>query len=105
MSFDLEKTKRQIEAMPRFHQIEALRILNDDETVVLNENPNGVFINLSQVPDATVMKLETYIAYVEQQQSCLEQQESAKESLSNRFFKHHRESATTNIKLPRNKGA
>lgn len=104
MTFELEKIKRQIEAMPRFHQIEALRILDGDKTVVLNENPNGVFINLSQVPGTTVAKLETYIAYVDQQQSRLEQQESAKESLSNRYFKHHRESTTTNIKIPRGTG-
>ena len=51
-------------------QLEILRILNDDPDVLLSQNNNGVFINLSNLNEATIKKLEKYIKYVNKQQMC-----------------------------------
>ena len=103
MSLGLEVMRRKVEAMSKFHQIEVLRILDADKTIVLNENPNGVFVNLTLVSEATISKLWSYIQYVEAQQSSLAQQETAKESLTNLYFKHNKEQPVTNVKIPRTK--
>ena len=101
MDANLENMKGQIESMPKFHQIEVLRLLRNDSTVVLNENKNGVFVNLSQVSEETISKLIDYVQYVETQQASLEQQESAKESLSNLYFNPNKDTNTANIKITR----
>ena len=55
-----DRIKCEVENMPKFHQVEVLRLLKAEGTVVLNENKNGVFINLSQLPEAILVKLENY---------------------------------------------
>ena len=50
--------------MPTFHQIEVLKILNEHkEEIVLNENSNGVFINLTDLSSNMLNKLTDYIEY------------------------------------------
>ena len=41
----LSTLKDQIENMPKYHQIEILKILNKNENINKNENKNGTFIN------------------------------------------------------------
>ena len=101
MSQRLDEIRQKIEAMSKFHQLEVLRILDSDKTIVLNENTNGVFVNLTLVSSTTIDKLCDYIRYVDAQQSSLEQQESAKESLANLYFKHNKEQPVTNVKISR----
>jgi hypothetical protein len=49
----LMNLKDGIENMPVVHQIEILRILYKKQTH-LNENKNGVFVNISKLNDATL---------------------------------------------------
>ena len=72
----LERVKNSIELMTKFHQIEVLRILNASEDVRLNENKNGVFVNLSKVPENLIDNLEEYIKYVNKQETSLKKQET-----------------------------
>ena len=99
MEGDLENIKKQIESMPKFHQVEVLRILSADSDVVLNENKNGVFINLSQVCSDTLSKLNEYVQYFHAQQESLQAQESTKASLSNLYFNPHKDNNTSNVKI------
>ena len=46
---DLILLKEKIEKLNKFHQIEITRILNNRDNVTLNENKNGIFINLSVI--------------------------------------------------------
>jgi hypothetical protein len=82
----LERIKEKIESMPQFHQIEVLRILEKDKVVVLNENKNGVFVNLTHAPSNVIDELIRYIGYVDQQQTRLQKQEHARVSLEKQFF-------------------
>jgi proline dehydrogenase len=86
-SMNLNTLKERIETLSQFHQIEILKILKNDETCTLNENTNGVFINLTNITTDVVTKLTNYLKYVNEQESQLNEIEQQKSSLSNTFFK------------------
>ena len=64
--------KDNIEKMSKKHQIDILRLLNDSVDVILNENSNGIFVNLSELDITILEKLETFINYVNKQQETTE---------------------------------
>ena len=74
-----------IENMPVIHQIEVLRILHTKHTQI-NENKNGVFINISKINDATLNELEDYMNYVIKQEKQLNEIEEQKQYLTKEFF-------------------
>ena len=98
---DLEKIKEKIEKMSRFHQVEVLRLLNRDSSTVLNENKNGVFVNMSQLGEDMIEKLVNYIAYVDDQQKNLQTQEHARVDLERQFFntQQNGNKETVNVKI------
>ena len=59
--------KEQIEDLTKFHQIEILKILKEDDTITLNENKNGIFINLTNLKESIVIQLEDCLKYVQKQ--------------------------------------
>ena len=61
---ELNLIREKIESMPKFNQVEVLRILSKDDTVILNENKYGTFINLTELPLEIIDNLKTYIKYV-----------------------------------------
>jgi hypothetical protein len=77
--------KDSIENMPVIHQIEVLRILYNKQTQI-NENKNGVFINISKINDITLKELENYMKYVIQQEQQLNEIEEQKQYLSKEYF-------------------
>jgi hypothetical protein len=80
--------KDQIESLNKHHQIEILRILKQDKTITLNENNNGVFINITGITEELYNKLNDYIEYVNNQKNNIETIESQKSVLENTFFKN-----------------
>ena len=76
-----------IENMPIVHQIEILRILHNKQTQI-NENKNGVFVNISKLNDTTLRELEEYMKYVIQQEKQLNEIEQQKEILTKEFFEN-----------------
>jgi len=86
-STNLNMLKENIEALTKFHQIEILKILKQHDTCTLNENTNGVFINLTNISDDVISKLKNYLNYVNEQEKELNEIEQQKSSLSNTFFK------------------
>ena len=79
--------KERIELMNKHHQIEVLRILKQNSDVVLNENSNGVFVNLTDIDSNVIKKIEDYIRYVENQTNNINVIENKKEVIENTFFK------------------
>ena len=75
-----------IEKMNKFNQIEILRIFNNDKNVTINENKNGIYINLTDLNDDIINKLSQYITYVNKQESQLVKIEKQKESFKNTYF-------------------
>ena len=83
---DLTRIKTSIEKMNKFHQIGVLKLLSSREGLTVNENNNGVFINLSDLDNETLHELSNYIHYVNEQESDLNQHEQKKEKNKTVFF-------------------
>ena len=81
----LMKLKEKLESLPQFHQIEVLRILNSKNTS-LNENKNGIFINITKLSDVTLTELEDYINYVNTQEEHLNEFEEQKKMITKEYF-------------------
>jgi len=91
---EINNVKQKIENMNKHHQIEILRILKKDKNVVLNENNNGVFVNISYLDDTTLDSIIKYIAYVDNQTVNIENIENQKTILETTFFKPSRDNNT-----------
>jgi hypothetical protein len=78
--------RESIENMNKFNQIEILRILKNDTTVILNENKYGVHVNLSELNDQNLDQMYNYVKYVNAQQVSLDTAEKQKEAFKNTYF-------------------
>ena len=83
---NLTGLKERIESMEKYHQIEILRILNEFNNIKTNENNNGTFVNLSELPENVITELEKYTKYVDEQQIQLKIGENKKETIEQNFF-------------------
>tara|TARA_B110000285_G_scaffold235245_1_gene315817 strand:- start:5365 stop:5646 length:282 start_codon:yes stop_codon:yes gene_type:complete len=85
---ELESLCITIELMDVFHQKAILTILAKHRNeVTLNENKNGVLVNLSDVPVDVVKEICDYIEHVKKQECELNSDEITKTKLKNDFFK------------------
>jgi hypothetical protein len=82
---ELINIRNKIECMPKFNQIEVLKILNKEQ-IVLNENKNGVHVNLSDINEDIIEKLIKYINYFVTQENNLDELEKQKEDFLNTYF-------------------
>lgn len=81
----LMSLKDGIENMPVVHQIEVLRILHAKHTQI-NENKNGVFVNITKLNNELLQELYDYMKYVINQEKQLSEIEDQKQSLTKEFF-------------------
>lgn len=81
----LENIKNSIEIMNKYHQVEILKILNNNKCK-LNENKSGVYINMSFLDDNTIEELEKYIEYIKDQEESINTIECQKEEFKNAYF-------------------
>ena len=82
----LEKLNRQIDALPQHNHVEILKILYKYKHIKLNENKNGVLVNLTEIPYSVVDEIIAYIKYVEIQEKNLNENEIKKEAFKNIYF-------------------
>ena len=82
---NLSVIKERIEQMSVHHQIEVLQLVYDASLNNLNENKNGVFINLTQQSPAIIEILSNYIHYITKQQSQLTEMENETDKLGALF--------------------
>lgn len=88
ININISKLKERIESMSKYHQIEILRILNNDNSVKKNENNNGTFINLTEQSNEILNNLIKYVNYVDDQQKHLNKVETEKERIEKTFFNY-----------------
>ena len=91
MSNRLIELKRKIELMAVPQQREVLRILQAKDYVGTTENQNGTFINITLLREPEIQALESYIAYVDQQQKCLNDGETSRQNIRATFFNTDKE--------------
>ena len=82
----INNIRESIEAMSKFNQIEILKIITKHKELIINENKNGIHINLSDFSDNILDELLLYIKYVTQQETELNNIEKQKESYKNTYF-------------------
>ena len=83
---ELESLKTEIEFLDKEHHITILKILKTDSNIILNENKNGVFVNLTELSKKTLDELKNYCLYVKSQEIKLENLENDQKELENNFF-------------------
>jgi len=83
---ELEQIKSYAEKLSAKEHIEILKILKKNPSVKLNENKNGVFINLSFLPESSLNDIVEYIKYVKDQENALQSMELQKAEFKNTFF-------------------
>ncbi len=75
-----------IEKMNKFNQVEVLRILNKSKDVILNENKNGIYVNLTEIDDFVLSELVKFIDYTTGQEKLLSSTEKEKEVYKEKYF-------------------
>ena len=93
----LKDLKDRIESISLFHQTKILNIFYDNN-IPINENKNGIHLNLSDFNDSILDELLVYINYVTKQETELNNIEKQKESYKNTYFlKDNKDNCVTNI--------
>ena len=64
---ELENLKKEIDKLSKIHHITILKIIKSEPSIVINENKNGVFLNLSEIPLEIIDKLKSYCEYLKSQ--------------------------------------
>lgn len=82
----LNNIREKIEKMPKFNQIEVLRLLHNHKDIIINENKYGIHINLTELTSSVIEELKVYINYVSTQEFELNQAEQEKENYKNIYF-------------------
>jgi len=83
---ELNYIKQKIEVMDKKHQINILKLFKENSLVILNENQNGTFINITELDETIKIELKKYINYVDVQKNKLEKDEVKKNELEEAFF-------------------
>ena len=83
----LEKFKNVIESLDKLHHIE-IGIILKKNNIPLNENNNGIFINLTSIPKNTINEINNYIDFIKQQEIIVSNDEKVKKKLENTYFKN-----------------
>ena len=81
----LTNMKNFIEKMDNTNQVEVLRLLNN-HSVVLNENKNGIYINLSELDEDIIDQIYKFVNYIHNQENKLSEEETEKQSYKNIYF-------------------
>jgi hypothetical protein len=82
---DLVRLRDDIENLPKVQHKEIARILATYH-VPMDENKNGMFVNLSKVSGEALSKLAEYVSYLNLQQTNLNSGETEREGLKMQFF-------------------
>ena len=87
-TLELTSIRDKIETMSQFNQIEILRIFkkHHEQQTVLNENRNGVHINLSELEPQIIKELFMYVNYVTEQESNLTEIERQQDDVKKTYF-------------------
>ena len=83
---EMDILKNTIEKMDKMHHIEILKILKKHKSVKINENKNGIYINISLLPTNIIDELNNYLNYVNEQEKTISKLETQKEVFKNTFF-------------------
>jgi len=84
---DLNKLKTKIELLDKKDQINILQVFKKHNNILLNENSNGTFINITDIDKILYDELLKYISYIEMQKQYINKDEEKKNMLEETYFK------------------
>jgi len=79
--------KDKLEKMNKSQQIELARMLIQEYRVTYDENQNGIFINMSELPPSILEKIRSFLKYIELQEENITNVEREMNGLKDTFFK------------------
>jgi len=79
--------KDKLEKMNKAQQIELARMLIHEYRVTYDENQNGIFINMSELPPSILDKIRSFLKYIELQEENISNVEREMNGLKDTFFK------------------
>jgi|TARA_B100001287_G_scaffold276369_2_gene286954 hypothetical protein len=82
----LDVLKKKIELLEKNQQIEILRIIHNAQSNIINENKNGIYINMSSLSDDIIDELQNYLTYINTQEKDLIVNENIMKDFQNAFF-------------------
>lgn len=82
----LDVLKKKIELLEKNQQIEILRIIHNAQSNIINENKNGIYINMSSLSDNIIDELQNYLTYINTQEKDLIVNENIMKNFQNAFF-------------------
>tara|TARA_B100000900_G_C20568554_1_gene712179 strand:+ start:721 stop:1005 length:285 start_codon:yes stop_codon:yes gene_type:complete len=89
-TFDqLDLLKNKIELLEKNQQIEILRIIHNSQSNIINENKNGIYINMSSLNDNIIEELNNYLKYISNQEKDLIVNENIMKDFQNTFFENN----------------
>lgn len=91
MTDRLKRIKSKIENMDKSNQISALYMLTKNKKIKYSENNNGTFINLTDIEDDMLLKIEEFIEYIELQKYEIDDIEKKKDYIENIYFKQNKD--------------
>ena len=94
-SNELMKLCKTIESLEKIHHIEIAKILKINN-VYLNENNNGIFVNLNKISTNVHKQIYNYIEFVKKQESDINKDEKLKKNLETIYFKDNKDIVSNN---------
>ena len=89
-SKELEKMSRIIDTFNVEEHIRILKIIRDNDSIHnISENNNGVFINMEDLSDTTINKIQEYINYVLLKEEDIRDIENTKDKIKNDINTFH----------------
>lgn len=89
-SNELIKLCKIIETLENSHHIEIAKILKTNN-VYLNENSNGIFVNLNKISFNVYNTICNYIDFIKKQESDINKDEKLKRTLQTIYFKDNKD--------------
>jgi hypothetical protein len=83
----LNLLKNNIDAMDTSQHLEICKILKKNN-IYLNENNNGIFVNLNTIDEKIIIELENYIFFIKKQSELIKLDENKKIEIENIYFKN-----------------
>tara|TARA_Y100000588_G_C14235536_1_gene917126 strand:+ start:914 stop:1222 length:309 start_codon:yes stop_codon:yes gene_type:complete len=84
--YKLLSLKEDVENLDKFHQIKIFEIFYKNK-IPFTENRNGIFINITELPEKMINEISDYLLYVKEQNNTILKTEKIKNRLEKKYFK------------------
>ena len=91
-SSELSKLSKSIECLEKIHHIEIAKIFKTNN-VYLNENNNGIFVNLNKISKEVYTEIYNYVEFVKKQELDINKDEKLKKNLETIYFKDNKDNS------------